>query len=518
LSVRALKADFRIACTGTPVENTLADLWCLFDFIQPGLLGALEEFSRTYRRPIECTTDELRSAVERLQATIQPQTLRRTKLEIAHELKKKLFVVSGNQPGQLEHREKPDEHERLVIPMSMHQVVLYKGGLSKLQEAASENDTRKRARLSFGALHLIKAVCDEPYCLPGMKFKPASEGVEKHLDNSPKLAWLLSHLQTVREAGEKAIVFTELREVQSALYYFLGARFGLKPRIINGDTQYRQRYIDEFSQSSGFNVILLSTLAAGAGLNITAANHVFHFTRAWNPAKENQATDRAYRIGQERDVFVYCPVSTAQDFVTFDVRLDELLRRKAKLSDATLGGSSMESMLNGVGSDVSITELVGDATAGEKTPVRFLTMDDVDRMDGLRFEVLCEVLWTKTGHQARVTKKTRGDTGIDVVALKGSVGDLLQCKSSVNSPVGWDAIKEVVAGAPIYQAMMPNVKLRRVAVTNQVFSDSTRHRAQANQVHLVERTEIESLLAKYPIATDELDARTMDVAMFSEAA
>ena len=145
-------------------------------------------------------------------------------------------------------------------------------------------------------------------------------------------------------------------------------------------------------------------------------------------------------------------------------------------------------------------------------------IDDVDRMDGLRFEVLCEVLWTKTGHQARVTRKTRGDTGIDVVALKGSIGDLLQCKSSINSQVGWDAIKEVVAGAPIYQAMMPNVKLRRLAVTNQFFSESTCHRAQANQVHLVERTEIESLLAQHPVATDELEARTMEVVMFSEAA
>lgn len=518
LSVRALKADFRIACTGTPVENTLADLWCLFDFIQPGLLGALEEFCRTYRRPIECTTDEQRTAIECLQATIQPQTLRRTKLEIAHELKRKLYVVSGSQPGRLEHRERPADHERLEIPMSMHQVVLYKGGLSKLQEAATEHDTRKRARLSFGALHLIKAVCAEPYCLPGMKFKPANEGLDKHLENSPKLAWLLAHLETVREAGEKAIVFTELREVQSALYYFLGAHFGLRPRIINGDTQARQRYVDEFSQSTGFNVILLSTLAAGAGLNITAANHVFHFTRAWNPAKENQATDRAFRIGQERDVYVYCPVSVATDFVTFDVRLDELLRRKARLSDATLGGSAMESMLNGVGSDVSITELVGDAEVGERAPLRYLTIDDVDRMDGLRFEVLCELLWAKSGFQARVTGKKRGDSGIDVVALNGGIGDLLQCKCSINDQVGWEAIKEVVAGAPVYQAMMPNVKLRRVAVTNQHFSDSTRHRAEVNHVHLIERERIESLLAEFPTTSDEFESRAMEVAMFCEAA
>ena len=129
-------------------------------------------------------------------------------------------------------------------------------------------------------------------------------------------------------AGEKAIIFTELREIQSALYYFLRERLGIRP-FINGDSQGRQRYIDNFSGSPGFDVIILSTLAAGAGLNITAANHVFHFTRAWNPAKENQATDRAYRIGQQKDVSVYCPTLVADDFISFEVRLDELLKRKA---------------------------------------------------------------------------------------------------------------------------------------------------------------------------------------------
>lgn len=516
LAVRALKADFRIACTGTPVENTLADLWCLFDFIQPGLLGALEEFSRTYRRPIECTTDDHREALARLQSLIQPQTLRRTKMEIANELKRKLFAVSAGQ--SIAYREKPELNERLEVPLSMHQVVLYRAGLKKLQDASAEKDGRKRARLSFGALHLIKAVCAEPYCLPGMKFKPAAEGHDKHLENSPKLAWLLNHLEQVRQAGEKALVFTELREVQAALYYFLKVRFGLRPHIINGDTQGRQRYVDAFSQSEGFNVILLSTLAAGAGLNITAANHVFHFTRAWNPAKENQATDRAYRIGQEKDVYVYCPLAVTPEFVTFDVRLDELMRRKARLSDATIGGSSMESMLNGVAEDVSLGELVRNSGEGAAAPVHYLTMDDVDRMDGLRFEVLCEMLWSRAGFLARVTDKKKGDAGIDVVAIKGGFGELLQVKCSVNDNVGWDAVKEVVAGAPVYQAMMPGVKLRRLAVTNQHFSESTRQRAAANQVHLVERESLESMLASYPMTSDELESRTMEVALSFNAA
>ena len=106
-------------------------------------------------------------------------------------------------------------------------------------------------------------------------------------------------------------------------------------------------------------MIILSTLAAGAGLNVTAANHVFHFTRAWNPAKENQATDRAYRIGQERDVFVYCPTMVS-DFPTFELRLDQLMRRKASLADSTLDSDVVSSMLNGTGNDIRITDLFED--------------------------------------------------------------------------------------------------------------------------------------------------------------
>lgn len=515
IAAKALKADFRIACTGTPVENTLADLWCLFDLVQPGLLGGLEEFGRTYRRPIECDTEEQKQALRRLQDVIAPQTLRRTKQDIADELPKKYFAHRTASEPSLQFKTTLGDNARLEVPMSAHQNLLYLGGLKKLQDAGDEKDARKRARLSFGALHLMKAVCAEPYCLPGMKFLADKAGHDVHLANSPKLAWLLAELERVKVAGEKAIVFTELREVQAALYYFLREVFGLKPHIINGDSQNRQSYIERFSGTEGFNVIILSTLAAGAGLNVTAANHVFHFTRAWNPAKESQATDRAYRIGQEKDVFVYCPVVVSEQFATFDVNLDELLRRKAGLADATVGGSSMVSMLNGVGRDVSFTELVGGGGGGARVPKRYLTMDDVDRFDGFRFEVLCKLLWSKAGHVAHLTPKKGGDGGIDVVAFKGRLGELLQCKCSINSEVGWDAIKEVSTGAARYQAQFPGIKFRRLAVTNQRFTSGARQHAEANKVALVQRSEFEELLSRHPVHNHEFEDELGDAAVFA---
>lgn len=506
LAAKKLKADFRIACTGTPVENSLADLWCLFDLVQPGLLGALEEFGKNYRRPIECETEEHRDALQRLQSLIAPQTLRRTKADIASELTKKLFAFTLAQEQVLRFKPLLEESERLDIAMTEHQRILYKGGLKKLQDANSESNSKKRAQLSFGALHLMKAVCAEPYCLPGTKFLMDKSGLDAHLNNSPKIKWLLDQLADVKAAREKAIVFTEMREVQAALYYFLNKTFGIKPFVINGDKQGRQAYIDKFTASQGFDVIILSTLAAGAGLNITAANHVFHFTRAWNPSKEAQATDRAYRIGQQKDVFVYCPTIVADDFNTFEVRLDQILKRKADLAGATLDDGGLSAMLNGSGGDAGFADLVDSAVIGEEVKKRYLTMDDVDRMDGAGFEVFCCLLWKKLGFQARITEKRRGDGGVDVVAFKGREGELIQCKSSKSSSIGWDAIKDVTSGAAGYQAKYPNTRFKRVAVTNQTFTQGAMEHAVENKVQVVNRASLEELLGRYPTTNHELDA------------
>lgn len=518
LAAKKLKADFRIACTGTPVENSLADLWCLFDLVQPGLLGALEEFGKTYRRPIECETEEQHAALHRLQAAIAPQTLRRTKADIAADLPKKYFAVRRMAEPDIRFMSAPGEDDRLEIPLSMHQLVLYKAGLKKLQDAANESDGRKRAQLSFGALHLMKAVCAEPYCLPGSKFLVDKAGPKVHLGNSPKLKWLLDRLATVEANGEKAIVFTELREAQLALYQFLKEVFGIKPYIINGDTQARQDYIDKFTAKPGFDVIILSTLAAGAGLNVTAANHVFHFTRAWNPSKEAQATDRAYRIGQTRDVYVYCPTVVADDFDTFEVRLDQLLKRKAGLAGATLDDGGLALMLNGTGKDATFKDLVGDGGSPGKAaplPKQYLTMNDVDRMDGFGFEAFCCLLWSKRGFQSSITTKSRGDGGVDVVALKGREGELLQCKSSRASPVGVEAVREVASGVAEYAGRFRRTRFKAVAVANQTFTPNAVQAAALNQVELVPRSRLEELLGQHPITNHEFDDALLDGPSFA---
>ncbi len=146
--------------------------------------------------------------------------------------------------------------------------------------------------------------------------------------------------------SEKVIVFTEFREIQRALQRYIGERFGLTVTVINGDTtvqagsdRSRQARIDAFQAAPGFGVIVLSTTAVGFGVNVQAANHVIHFTRPWNPAKEDQATDRAYRIGQTRPVTVYCPTVTAPNFITFEAKLDTLLRAKRELARDMLNGA-----------------------------------------------------------------------------------------------------------------------------------------------------------------------------------
>ncbi len=332
-AAKAIPARFRVACTGTPVENSLSDLWCLFDFIQPGLLGSLNDFGRTYRRPIESETAQDDVALERLKKLIEPQLLRRTKAEVAKDLPEK--------------REDPACRSLPIAPL---QRTLYQSEITAYQQ--------KKAMLAqigpqniamLGLLHTLKMICAHPHHI-----RPEGE----LLDVSPKMRWLISALEGIKQQAEKVIIFTELRDIQRTLQLTTLERFGFMPTVINGDTKAssergdsRQNLIDRFQQQAGFGVIILSTTAVGFGVNVQAANHVIHFTRTWNPAKEDQATDRAYRIGQTKDVYVYYPTITANDFLTFEATLDLLLSKKRALAG---------DMLNGSG-DIDLHELIAEA-------------------------------------------------------------------------------------------------------------------------------------------------------------
>jgi hypothetical protein len=329
-ATKALKARFRIACTGTPVENSLTDLWCLYDWVQPGLLGSLSEFSKKFRRPIEAEVSGSEEALAELRLLIEPQLLRRTKADVAKDL-----------PAKIE-----DTGCKTLVMSSLQQS-LYRAQLTAYeQQRCLQEALGTGGAAMLGLLHRLKLVCSHPHAV-----RPEGDP----LTASPKLRWLMQKLRDIQGRCEKAIIFTELRDIQRMLQFAIQDEFGFSPDVINGDTNStnergpgRQNLIDRFQQKAGFGVIILSTTAVGFGVNIQKANHVIHFTRPWNPAKEDQATDRAYRIGQERNVYVYYPIVVDNGTATFDQILDGLLSRKRALAGDMLKA----------GSDIDISEFM----------------------------------------------------------------------------------------------------------------------------------------------------------------
>ena len=330
-------ARFCIACTGTPVENSLADLWCLFDFVSPGYLGSLNhDFGPNYQRPIEQRRAGHENISNALREKIKPFVLRRMKEDIAHDMPKKL-------------ESSPE------IELSDFQIALYNDAIMNYrQNVRYSKNIKEKKNPVLTLLNELRLICANP----------KAEYSAEHLHDSPKLMWLKQKLQEIQKKEEKVIIFTEFRSIQRALKEMIRSHFNLNPHIINGSTttsryseMSRQNQIDEFQRASGFNVIILSTSAVGFGVNIQEANHVIHFTRSWNPAKEDQATDRAYRIGQKKDVYVYYPTMKSNRYRTFEVNLDLLLRNKRQLAKDMLA----------VQNDITADELVNSIEIDEQS-------------------------------------------------------------------------------------------------------------------------------------------------------
>lgn len=307
-AAKALKADFRVASTGTPVENHLSELWCIVDFIEPGRLGCLKDFLKEF--PADPTqADDL---TERIQQRCGSMLKRRLKSHIQQGLPAK-------------------SHSSPRVKMSSLQQRQYRSALAL---------ARKQDGTALPILSLLQALRRLCAFHQGADVCPDIDSLR---EASAKFAWLLQTLDTIRSRQEKVILFIELREFQRLLAHWLGEHYGLSIRTINGEVSTsrekegsRHQILQEFNQQPGFQILILSPLAAGVGLTITCANHVIHYMRHWNPAKEDQATDRAYRIGQTKDVFVYYPLCVHPDFKTFDEGLHDLLERKRELATRAL--------------------------------------------------------------------------------------------------------------------------------------------------------------------------------------
>lgn len=311
-AIRRLSGKHKIALSGTPVENRLGELWSIFHFLNPGYLGSAAEFERRFAGPIEKEGDAHKKAA--LQTLIRPFLLRRTKTDEA---------VALNLPDKLEQKE--------YCPLTAEQAALYEQLVNDTLERAKEASPFARRGLILQMLNGVKQICDHPALY--LKERRPRQLVER----SHKLEKLIELIEQIRANDESCLIFTQYVRMGEMIQQLLSDLFDEPVLFLHGGVpkQTRDRMVDEF-QAKKAPIFLLSLKAGGTGLNLTAANHVIHFDRWWNPAVENQATDRAYRIGQTKFVHVHKLITTG----TIEEKIDEMLEQKQALADVITEGET----------------------------------------------------------------------------------------------------------------------------------------------------------------------------------
>ena len=318
-AAKKLSAQARIALTGTPVENRLGDLWSLFDFLNPGLLGSATVFKKFVKSLQEREHDQF-APLRRLAG---PYILRRMKTD------RKIIA------------DLPEKTEvSCYCRLSKSQIKLYESTVRVLKTTLETADGMARRGAVLQSLMRLKQICNHPSQLNG-------DG-EYAPDDSGKFIRVREICEEIASRQEKTLIFTQFREITAPLADYLAIVFGRAGLILHGGTQVpkRKKLIEQFQSDDGPPFFVLSLKAGGTGLNLTSASHIIHFDRWWNPAVENQATDRAFRIGQKRNVLVHKFVTTG----TVEERIDALIAEKQKMADEILASDS----------EVNLTELPDD--------------------------------------------------------------------------------------------------------------------------------------------------------------
>ena len=311
---KAIESDFSIGLTGTPIENSLIDLWCISDCLQPKILGLLKDFHKKYikdKHSINDIQDKLSRDPRALKPNETPKCpafmLRRLKQDILKDLPKRTVVT------------------REVNMTNEQQEKIYKDVMRKVQA--------KEYKSSLQAIALLKRFSIYTQdCFKGSD--------EEFINSNAKLKLLFEFLEKIKTKNEKVLVCVENRNLQKKIKGICDARYDLQVSIINGDVsgERRKSFVDKFGDTKGFNIIIISPKAGGVGLNIVSANHIIHLERWWNPAVEDQCNDRIFRIGQKRPVFVYYPLAVHPHYRenSFDIVLHNLLETKRKMREQTL--------------------------------------------------------------------------------------------------------------------------------------------------------------------------------------
>lgn len=304
LAIKMLKSDIKIAMTGTPVENRLTELWSIFDFINQGYLGSLREFQKSYAIPIERFKENSRAA--KLKMSVSPFVLRRLKTDKS--------VIT-------------DLPEKMVLNdycyLSKSQAVLYEKTLNEMMEKISGFTGINRRGNIFKLITALKQICNHPYQF--------LKGGEMNKELSGKMEKCISTVQNIIEHGEKTLIFTQYKEMGEILCKVISEECETDVLFFHGSLTVPQReeLIHRFQNDDNAKVMVLSLKAGGTGLNLTSATNVIHYDLWWNPAVEDQATDRTYRIGQDKNVMVHRMITLG----TFEEKIDEMLKAKKELAD-----------------------------------------------------------------------------------------------------------------------------------------------------------------------------------------
>lgn len=301
-AAKRLEANFKIAMTGTPLENRLADLWSLFDFLNKGLLGTAKEFTDFTKQ-----LKENQEGYARLKQTVSPFILRRLKTdkEVIPDLPEKIEM-------------------KTYSTLSKKQAALYSSLITELKEKIeSTEDGIKKKGLVLSSIMKFKQICNHPAQYLGQDIYAEKE--------SGKFARLREICETIYNKREKVLIFTQFKEIIEPLKEFLEVIFEHQGLVLHGSTPVKKRkdIVNKFQSNEEYiPFLILSIKAGGVGLNLTSANHVIHFDRWWNPAVENQATDRAFRIGQHKNVIVHKFITKG----TIEEKVDLMIEEKTKLS------------------------------------------------------------------------------------------------------------------------------------------------------------------------------------------
>jgi len=497
-ALKALKALFRVVATGTPVENRLLDLWNLVDFMHPGsLLGSAREFHNRFEKDI---------------ANKSPEDKKQLTQELRNALyydRPDAFVLRRDKENQL--TELPDKIEhRILCSMTDPLKELHFDIVKQFKEEESEKHY-------FTLMDSLKKLYLHPRLLRG---KQPVEDPQAIVSESPKLEKMIELLNEIRRKKEKVLIFAQLIDLQTILAEVLGTYFGLPIEIINGSSnsqrsgvmKRREEAIDNFQEKDGFNILILSPKVAGVGLTITGANHVIHYERWWNPAKEAQATDRTYRIGQTKDVHVYyfIAVDSKKEIVSFDEKLDELLLEKTELAkDFLIPRDSVEVSASDVANELQGDTRTRSGSTSSSSLAIIKSLTDVDRLSPHQFEALVALIYKRKGLLTILCPNT-GDAGADVLVVGFNDLTYVQCKhSTCMNPQNIRAIKDLQEAPDVYRrdVLSDNLKRRppkRIAWTNSRFDQDAKALAAKYDVELFDGKRLAPLLPKLNITLAEV--------------